>query len=483
MKDSFYSSFENKYRGSRSTIKTRLQVYIPLAHIILNKFPKPTALDLGCGRGEWLELVRELGYTEDGVDLDDGMLEYCHQLSLRVEKRDALAKLASLPDNSVAIISSFHLVEHIGFDNVNKLVKEALRVLSPGGILIMETPNPENITVASNNYYLDPTHNNPIPRQLLSFLTEHAGFARTKILRLQEDPALFEKESITLHDVINGVSPDYSVVAQKQCDDVNFYNEFNVFFENSYGISLDFIVDKFEKRLVHMNESILSLNKVNEKFQEFNEISLELKSIKNLVAMLEEKNKILEVDNDSIHKSVVEVKNENKKIRKEIYKVAMQDPKLNELLNEKFNEKVGDLSTNKMVLDKLFSCQQELKAASEMIIAMRSSTSWKITLPVRFIGKLLKGEGSSPLPLFIKSAVKKPVLLAFNTVNKNPKRKAKLIKFCRKIKLDKFLKPIYLRFLNNSDLEIVSPQVIDHGNLLNARLSPHGKDILNKLIR
>ncbi|MGE9641913.1 class I SAM-dependent methyltransferase, partial [Escherichia coli] len=78
------------------------------------------------------------------------------------------------------------MVEHIGFANVQLLIEESFRVLKPGGLLILETPNPENIVVASSSFYLDPTHTQPIPNQLLAFLTEYTGFNRTKILRLQE---------------------------------------------------------------------------------------------------------------------------------------------------------------------------------------------------------------------------------------------------------------------------------------------------------
>lgn len=478
MKDSFYSSFENKYRGSRDSIKSRLQVYIPLAQKLLSHFPEAIALDLGCGRGEWLELVREVGFKENGVDLDEGMLEYCHELNLNVKREDALKTLASFPDNSIAIISSFHLVEHIGFESVNKLVKEALRVLKPGGILIMETPNPENIIVSSNNYYLDPTHNNPIPRQLLSFLTEHAGFARTKILRLQEDSALITKENITLYDVFNGVSPDYSIVAQKSCDEPDLFNEFNDFFSTAFGISLEFLAKKYHNKLDqnfnNINGEILSLRQEIKSISGNDGIVNELASIKELVKNLEEAN-------NKLQKQAIDFKNENAKIKKEIYKIAVQDPKG---YDNKINEKIDELNTNKMVLNKLFACQEELKSTTELIIAMRGSTSWKITYPLRLLGRIIKGENKSPLTsVLIKKPIKIVVLWCLNKVNKNPKRRIALVRLCKKTGLDKFLKPIYIKFVNHSDLMVVSPQEIDHGDILNANLSSHGNDILNKLKR
>ncbi len=80
----------------------------------------------------------------------------------------------------------------------------------------METPNPENIVVATRDFYLDPTHQRPIPPQLLSFLPEFYGFARTKIIRLQESKDLEMRADLTLQDVLSGASPDYAVVAQKE---------------------------------------------------------------------------------------------------------------------------------------------------------------------------------------------------------------------------------------------------------------------------
>ena len=87
----------------------------------------------------------------------------------------------------------------------------------PGGLLIMETPNPENIVVATRNFYLDPTHQRPIPPMLLAFVAEYAGFARVKTLRLQESKELVNKGDVSLQDVFAGASPDYAVVAQKTC--------------------------------------------------------------------------------------------------------------------------------------------------------------------------------------------------------------------------------------------------------------------------
>jgi SAM-dependent methyltransferase len=212
---SFYRVFEDRYRGSRELILGRLKFYFDFLKPLQAVFKNAAAVDLGCGRGEFLEVLLAAGFKAKGVDLDPGMLQACSELKLPAERGDAHAFLAKLPEQSQVVVSAFHLAEHMPFEQLQTLVAEAYRVLKPGGILILETPNPENITVATANFYLDPTHQRPLPPLLLSFVGEYAGFERVKIVRLQEAPTLKEKQNVDLADVLGGASPDYSIVAQK----------------------------------------------------------------------------------------------------------------------------------------------------------------------------------------------------------------------------------------------------------------------------
>ena len=212
----FYRAFEERYRGSRDVIKERLKVYQTTLDAIKKCDHEAKALDLGCGRGEWLELLDEQDFNTFGVDLDEGMLEACQKRGLRAEKFDAIEYLEKLDDESLNIITGFHIAEHLPFETLQKLIKYSLRALKPGGILILETPNPENIVVAGNLFYLDPSHLRPIPSQLLSFSAEHAGFMRLKVLRLQEDEGIKASSEPTLWDVLEGASPDYAILAQKE---------------------------------------------------------------------------------------------------------------------------------------------------------------------------------------------------------------------------------------------------------------------------
>lgn len=222
----FYRAFEDRERGSRELILGRLDQYRPLLQYLTGQFAEARALDAGCGRGEWLQVVRSEGIDGYGVDLDAGMLDACREEGLAVEQGDALAWLAAQPDASLALITAFHVVEHIPFDGVQQLVDQAHRVLQPGGLLIMETPNPDNLSVGAHTFYLDPTHERPIPPALLKFVPEYVGFERTWVWRLQEHEHLRGGDEPVLANVLLAVSPDYAVIARKATDaDVSAFDQ------------------------------------------------------------------------------------------------------------------------------------------------------------------------------------------------------------------------------------------------------------------
>jgi O-antigen chain-terminating methyltransferase len=248
MSNGFYRAFEERYRGSRELVKSRLKVYLPFI-IPLKKFTtSPRSLDLGCGRGEWLELLTENGFNAYGVDLDDEMLKACRQLGLKSKKIDAVKYLKEEADESHDLISGLHIVEHLPFEKLQTLVSEALRVLKPAGLMILETPNPENIVVGSKSFYIDPTHERPIPPELLSFVVEHAGFFRVKVVRLQESKDLASNVRLSLMNVLAGASPDYSVVAQKHAEP-DVVEHFDSAFSKNYGIDLNFLADNYDHQI------------------------------------------------------------------------------------------------------------------------------------------------------------------------------------------------------------------------------------------
>lgn len=210
----FYRAFEDRHRGSRELIAGRLRAYLPFIRGLMEAVPGRGGVDLGCGRGEWLELLAAEGFPCCGVDLDEGMLADCRARGLPAERGDAIEWLRSQADASLALVSAFHLVEHLPFNLLQTLVIEAKRVLAPSGLLILETQNPENLAVATDWFYLDPTHVRPLPPSLLSFLAEFHGFVRVRVLRLQHDPVLMSADWIGARNLLEGASPDYAVIAQ-----------------------------------------------------------------------------------------------------------------------------------------------------------------------------------------------------------------------------------------------------------------------------
>ena len=246
--NNFYKAFEDQHRGSREIIKARLGVYTPFIKKIAQLHPGATALDLGCGRGEWLELLQDLQLTANGIDLDDGMLAACRDRGLNVQTGDAIAHLKSLPAESMSIVSGFHIAEHLSLEDLQTLIQESLRVLKPAGLLILEVPNTENLVVGTSSFYLDPTHQRPLPSALLSFLVGFLGFARSKVIGVQESVPLREQHGPTsLFAVLSGVSPDYAVIAQK-AGDASQIAQFDVLFAKEYGLTLEMLANRYQER-------------------------------------------------------------------------------------------------------------------------------------------------------------------------------------------------------------------------------------------
>jgi SAM-dependent methyltransferase len=217
--DVFYRAFEDHFRGDRSKIRERLRIYLPILETQRLRELGGQILDLGCGRGEWLELLRDEGYAAIGLDLNQAMLEQCQEIGLSVVEGDALAHLKSLPDHSLAAITGFHIVEHLPFEVLVQLMTEAYRVVKPGGIVIFETPNPRNVLVGSCNFYFDPTHRNPIPPEILQFMTHYYGFEPAQILPLNpsDNPRVLEDSDLAhrFNELFYG-SMDYAVIGYKE---------------------------------------------------------------------------------------------------------------------------------------------------------------------------------------------------------------------------------------------------------------------------
>jgi SAM-dependent methyltransferase len=182
--DALYVSFEDQFRGTREDIKTRCRVYLPLLKEAGLGTDERPILDLGCGRGEWLEVLQEEGLQARGLDLNAVLVEECRERGFEVIEGDLIPYLRTLPDASVGMVTGFHIIEHLPFDILIALLDETVRVLQPGGLAIFETPNPQNVLVGSCNFYFDPTHRHPLPSQMMQFLAEARGLCNVEILYL-----------------------------------------------------------------------------------------------------------------------------------------------------------------------------------------------------------------------------------------------------------------------------------------------------------
>ncbi|RWE78168.1 methyltransferase domain-containing protein [Mesorhizobium sp.] len=218
--DDLYKAFEDRFRGSRELVKDRLQIYQPLlAQVPRPAEGQPLAIDLGCGRGEWLEVLAEAGLDATGVDTNARMTQEATDNGLKIELQDALEHLKGKPDNGVALVSAFHMVEHVPTDYLINLLDECQRVLADDGLLILETPNPENISVGTHTFHLDPTHKSPLPPDLLEFLVGQAGFEETAILRLNGAPMIEAGPIERSVHLMFEVARDYACLARKRAVD------------------------------------------------------------------------------------------------------------------------------------------------------------------------------------------------------------------------------------------------------------------------
>jgi O-antigen chain-terminating methyltransferase len=216
--EAIYASLEDRFRGTRAEIKERQRVYIPCLREA-NLAQGSLVIDLGCGRGEWLELLREEGFDPRGVEINREFLNVCRESGLNVVEADCLEYLRASPSESAGALTLFHVIEHLPMRILIDVLGEAHRVLKPGGLLIVETPNPDNVVVGACTFYTDPTHQRPLPRALTSRLFEAKGFAEVAVLPLHPvDPdwlhGATDRISLTINHYFYGAQ-DYAVLGRK----------------------------------------------------------------------------------------------------------------------------------------------------------------------------------------------------------------------------------------------------------------------------
>lgn len=233
MSDEMYLEFEKKFRGGETEISERQNFYFDKYLVNMTTENGALAVDLGCGRGEWLQKLGESGFRTIGVDINDSMVDACKKNGQESVNEDAISYLASLESESVSVLTAFQVIEHMPKAKVTKLITEAHRVLKKGGVLILETPNICNIEVGASSFYIDPTHINAVHPAFLQFLAESLGYTKSEIAywKQREIDAWMESvvsqeengtvDSAVLRTVLESMktlvytSPDYALVAVK----------------------------------------------------------------------------------------------------------------------------------------------------------------------------------------------------------------------------------------------------------------------------
>ena len=224
-----YLLFENRHRGSEAEIKARQRAYLPYFR------DSRSVLDIGCGRGEFLELLKEAGIPAQGAELNPEMVQVAQQKGVEVIQGDGLEYLRKLPDRNLGGIFLSQVIEHLGPENLRELVRTAFLKLAPGGVLLAETVNPQCLTTFSGAFYVDLSHHNPIHPEAARYLWESVGFRQVNILyvspyppemllkeMVRRDDESYEDETVRvlnenvrrLNDLLYGYQ-DYAVIGYK----------------------------------------------------------------------------------------------------------------------------------------------------------------------------------------------------------------------------------------------------------------------------
>jgi SAM-dependent methyltransferase len=173
--DAVYVAFENRFRGSQEEVRERLRPYVALFGEL-----SPVA-DLGCGRGEFLELLREAEIDAMGAESNSQAVRLCRERGLSVTETDLLSFLSVRPDASLGGVFAAQVAEHLPPRVLLALLRESHRVLRRGGLLLLETVNPRSVTGFLEVYNRDLTHERPLHPDTLAFLAAAAGFGDVRI--------------------------------------------------------------------------------------------------------------------------------------------------------------------------------------------------------------------------------------------------------------------------------------------------------------
>jgi O-antigen chain-terminating methyltransferase len=186
-----YAGFTDRFRGSTAEVTAKLTAYLPdvrrLVGVVAAAGAVGGVVDVGCGRGEWLALLREASVPASGVDVNPVFVESGRARGLDLVQGDAVAHLQGLPPGSVDMVTAFHVIEHLDVETLLALLAAARHALRPGGCVLFEAPNPSNLRMGACDFYNDPTHRVPLPPALTEYLVSASGFGEVEVRPLHPD--------------------------------------------------------------------------------------------------------------------------------------------------------------------------------------------------------------------------------------------------------------------------------------------------------
>jgi 2-polyprenyl-3-methyl-5-hydroxy-6-metoxy-1,4-benzoquinol methylase len=169
-----YQAFSDRFRGSENHVRGSQQFYLGRFH--------GEVLDIGCGQGEFLEVMREAGVSAKGIDQSEESIANCRAKGLEVEQADLFTYLSAAADKSLDGIFSSQVVEHLPVNGIPAMIQLCAAKLREGGLIAIETPNPACLAIFATHFYLDPTHVRPVPSQLLAFYLQESGFGGIEVV-------------------------------------------------------------------------------------------------------------------------------------------------------------------------------------------------------------------------------------------------------------------------------------------------------------
>lgn len=198
-----YADFTDRFRGTTEEVTAKLTGYLPDVHQLIREGDasagadpdRVRVLDVGCGRGEWLSLLRDAGVRAAGVDASAYFVAAGRDRGLDLVQADAVEHLAQRPAGALDLVTAFHLIEHLDVETLLALIAAAREALRPGGCLLVETPNPTNLAMGACNFYLDPTHRSPMPPALTEYLVAASGFVPVEVRPLHAAESPLDPES------------------------------------------------------------------------------------------------------------------------------------------------------------------------------------------------------------------------------------------------------------------------------------------------